>query len=298
MGGGSKGGGGSASGKVDYPKYMKVTHAQWLKGDTGDLIPEAIDIADEYSMAGLIKTRVSGDDHNPYLELISEDPDVYASIEAIDPSTYITDPGLYSTVWNAMHTTAKTKADALFDASIASEYAAMEDRQEETLLRGINRLSSGMAEIGAINSSAYLLGLSMLEQQHSRTMAAVSAELSLRKIDFISNAVAQLHTMLTTSIDTGRMRWLAAQEYQTQQLEYNVRSEMYPMELYQYGANLLAAISGANMGAGPMEKAPSKTMSALSGAMAGAAAGTAINPGYGTAIGAVAGGLMGYMAAS
>ena len=47
-------------------------------------------------------------------------------------------------------------------------------------LRGVNRLAGGMADINAVNSSAYILGLSMLESEYESTVATYQAELELR----------------------------------------------------------------------------------------------------------------------
>jgi len=93
-----------------------------------------------------------------------------------------------------------------------------------------------------------------------------------------------------------RIAIVAEYEEAGEQLEIDVKEALYPYELFTYGANLLAAPSGAAM----VPQKPSRGQTALSGALSGAAMGAvagaevgAIGGPMGMAIGAGIGALAG-----
>jgi hypothetical protein len=100
-------------------------------------------------------------------------------------------------------------------------------------------------------------------------------------------ALAQLTT------EANRIKIVAKGEENERNIKFDTLDATWDLEMYQYGANMLAAISGAT--SATVGKEPSTAASVLGGAASGAAAGTAIMPGWGTAIGAVAGGLAGLL---
>jgi len=96
---------------------------------------------------------------------------------------------------------------------------------------------------------------------------------------------------LTT--EANRIKIVAKGEENERNIKFDTLDATWDLEMYQYGGNMLAAISGAT--SGTIGKEPSTASSVLGGAASGAAAGTAIMPGWGTAIGAVVGGLAGLL---
>lgn len=114
-----------------------------------------------------------------------------------------------------------------------------------------------------------------------------SAELMLRnqiaRVEY-EKAVAQL------SVEAKRLHIVASKEETDQQYSFDDSDARWDMEVYQYGCNVLAAISGAAASVGKQK--PSAVQSALGGALSGAAMGAAI-PG----VGPLAGGILGAGAA-
>lgn len=94
---------------------------------------------------------------------------------------------------------------------------------------------------------------------------------------------------LTT--EANRIKIVAKGEENERNITFDKLDATWDLEMYQYGANMLASIAGATAATSGRE--PSTAQSVLGGAMSGAAMGSAIMPGMGTAIGAVAGGLAG-----
>lgn len=94
--------------------------------------------------------------------------------------------------------------------------------------------------------------------------------------------------------ETNRIKIVAKTEENERNIMFDSLDTTWDLEMYQYGNNVLASISGAASYATGGDE-PSKTQSALGGAMSGAAMGSAIMPGWGTAIGAVVGGVAGLL---
>lgn len=130
-------------------------------------------------------------------------------------------------------------------------------------------------------------------------------ELMLKREELISGNVRDIMQLVLSQleysktvahygIESNRIKTLIKREEQESQLEYASKDALWYLELYTYGANMLAAISGAattTKGGGP-----SKAQSAIGGGLSGAAAGAmmgSVVPGVGTVVGAVAGGLLG-----
>jgi len=89
------------------------------------------------------------------------------------------------------------------------------------------------------------------------------------------------------SLEANRIKIVAMKEQTDRDAALDEEDALWDLEVFQYGANVLAAISGGT--SSPKVKEPSALQSALGGAMSGAAAGWMIGGGYGAAIGAVIG---------
>jgi len=74
-----------------------------------------------------------------------------------------------------------TLADAnIADSVIDDLLTAFETSGDAAFLRGVGRFASGMSEIGAVNSSAFLLGLSIMESDRQNDLNKFRAEVKLR----------------------------------------------------------------------------------------------------------------------
>ena len=110
-------------------------------------------------------------------------------------------------------------------------------------------------------------------------------------------AVAQIgiwyESYARMEVEGRRIKIVATGEYNDRENAQTESNAMWDLEVFQYGANVLASVSGGVAGTKP--KKPDVAMRVLGGAMSGAAAGTMVSPGYGTIIGAVLGAAMGLM---
>jgi succinate dehydrogenase flavin-adding protein (antitoxin of CptAB toxin-antitoxin module)/uncharacterized membrane protein len=97
-------------------------------------------------------------------------------------------------------------------------------------------------------------------------------------------------------IESRRIKIVAKSEETANNLDIEAKDSRWDLESFQYGANMLAAISGGTQLAGKNETEINQTASTIGGALSGAAAGAQIGssyPPYGTAIGAGIGAIVG-----
>jgi hypothetical protein len=307
-GGGGSGGGGGSSGKVSWPTYLQNCHERWLL--TGIETNVSIDDAIEEAW-----------DNSPYVDVASYDPEdmILASqarfdatdtlISALDPI-----PDWESFVAEAI---AKVEADILSSAHLADAVDDFDQRQVPQLQRAIARTAAGMMDINAVMNSSFVQEIAWLESQHAQEVSRFNRELSLQqdnqRSQLIQWAVGELKTLHMHKIERSmaaaqlqaelnRVAIVAYKEETDREVELSVKHATWNLELWQYGANLLAAISGGTTGPGNPQQPVGSPISAMggtiSGAASGAMAGTAVLPGWGTAIGAVVGGAAGYLGSS
>lgn len=83
------------------------------------------------------------------------------------------------------------------------------------------------------------------------------------------------------SVEANRIKITALKEQADQDFAIDEHDAMWDLEVFQFGANVMAAIQGGTSN-NPI-KAPTKLQSAIGGAMSGAAAGAMVGTAYGTA---------------
>jgi hypothetical protein len=165
-----------------------------------------------------------------------------------------------------------------------------------------------MRDINAVMTSAFVLGRANIEAARGHDVAKYQADLRLKAFsdDALKLIDLKLRYQLAvaqTLTEQQRIAIVAQTEEEQANTEYAMKDALWDIELYQYGANLLAGIGGGTSVAGASKL--SKTQSTIGGALSGAAAGMALGamqgapfgPGVGTAAGAVIGGLAGYLSA-
>jgi hypothetical protein len=208
-GGGGSGGGGGSSGKVSWPNYLQDKHKQWLKDDSkGAHMTTAVRQA--FNNSPYVGFQV----FDPTTALASTDTR-FAAFTGVLPSNETTDwtaqvdaslseanaTGLFTTpetvaAWETNVNEAITKADAvtLFGTgSIDDLVEQFDQRQQIALQSAVGRFAAGMADIGAVNSSAYIWGLALMEIEHQRAVAEFSAGLTQEnrrdKIQFVDRGI-------------------------------------------------------------------------------------------------------------
>jgi len=302
---GGGGGGGGSSGRVDYPDYIKKTHAYWLVGEYAT-DPSAIigGVANDMDAA---KTSAGG---NPYAAAYAYDPT--ADMEDIE-SRYEDFNKIVSKLntelnWSQLADNVESQltSSVLSDNEIEALVTQFETEQRFNYNRAVNRFNAGMADINAVTSSAFTVGNALLEDELSRAVANFRSTLSfevqrqrynyvLQGIDSMMKAMSLRitadHTATHLYGEIKRLKTQFTREQYDMDLDISVKDATWDVMLYQHGANALSAAAGSAVSAAP-DKYPNSQVrwaAALSGAGAGAMAGSHFLGPAGGAIGAFLG---------
>lgn len=276
-----------------------------------------------------------GPDITAYEAVITAYAGILAGInDTADWSAFYTQAGTSIVLADATDTTdVDGITNAIIVADVDAFADSLDD---EIIAKVLPRFQSGMRDINAVVSSAFPIGQSIIESFRNREVAKHESGLrisaahknadielanetlhyDIKKINLLKNtelirsnlsaSEQMLRLMLQrisfedgymkTFIEGRRIKIVAEKEEVDVNLKINEADGLWDLEVFQHGANMLAAIGGGT--AMPKGKEPSQAQSVIGGAMSGAAAGTMISPGLGTAIGAVAGAAMAYMQTS
>lgn len=269
-------GGGGGSGAVSYPAYMQTIHNDWLDNTGVDTISSSItDVMD----AALGNSPFTG------LDAYDPDADVTAMIAAEDLLQDLVD--LLST-----GTTLDTLISNVLDESriddLVDEFEA--DAAARLVATILPRFRRGMQNINAVVSSAFVIGEAVIEAEQERNVNRYSAELHAKA--GIDNAIQVINLKLEYQriasqmlAEIYRYKIVAKKEETDVNADIDDKDAKWDLEVFQYGANLLASIGGGTAST----RGPTRAQSVLGGAMSGAAAGARI----GGTPGAIIGGILG-----
>lgn len=258
MGGGS--GGGSSSGAVDYPLYIKTIQADWLAATDPALATAPVDIDAGYDITSLLNSGFSG---NPWTGEGAFDPSAYTAdiLSAVD--TFNTDA-------SAAVTEYETYVDSLdTTTAVENELAAFD---------------LGMRNVNAVHSSSYVIGRTIIASGFIREKLAAKQTLMQFKTEIANKR-------MTMEMEANRLVIVALKEEHDMDHEIDKREALWNFEIYMRAANVLASIAGGTVQSGV--DGPSTMQSALGGGMAGAASGAMIGGMVGGPIGALVGGGLG-----
>jgi len=299
-GGGSSGGG--ASGKVDFPDYMKTWHGQALDHAGVDTVAS--------SVTDIINAALG---NSPFAGVNAYDPDAdITAYEAAIAGFDVLIAGIDEPVdWAALYTQAVASIDGVSNAEITADvvaFAAEQDDQLTTIV--LPRFESGMRDIGAVVSSAFAIGKSNIEGFRDRDVARHSSKIRLavvsdrgrlylegtsQMMQFLQAKYAWEESYMKTVIEGKRIKIVAKKEQTEVDMKIDEADSLWDFGVFRYGTNMLASISGSAVSE-DSEMKSNLLPSVIGGALSGAAAGTMIGgPGWGTAIGAVAGAGMAFL---
>ena len=280
-----KGGGGGGSGTVDYPAHMKAWHTMALDDGGADTLATSMTDVMDAAIGNSPWTAASA--YNPDLSLVE----------------MITATNNFETLVNLLSsgTTLDTLISNVLDQTrIDNKIAAYTiDLGARMLSEVLPRFEAGMRDINAVVSSAFVIGRALIEENNDRQVAKFSADLNMKSfsddaIQVIGLKLQYQQAVTQTIVETNRIKIVAKKEQNDMDIDINDSDAKWDLEVFQYGANLLASIGGGTALA--QKSGASKTQSVLGGAMSGAAAGAMVGsavPGIGTAVGAVVGGVLG-----
>lgn len=208
-----------------------------------------------------------------------------------------------------------TAVQNLVDGSkITDATTAFENSQLPKFMRGVGRFAAGMADSNSTMSSAFIIGLAMLEEEFGRQVSDFEANLTnqlynslvttslqdyLRAqvlrvqnkdtmviqgsqviLDLEKTKESLLNQLTSIKVDLERLIIVAEKEKVDAQLDIDYQGAKFDLDVFNYGGNMLASPSGSAVYAPPQV---SRAQSALSGALSGAS--------IGASIGASAGGI-------
>jgi len=333
--GGSSGGGGGGSGVVDYPDYMRTFHEGTLgAGGMGvETMTAAIAAAYGASPWAGITAYDPAADVVAYELTLTNFSNILAGLDdAVDWTAFY---ALASATVAVADIPDTTDVDGITEALIDADVDAFADSlDDEITIKVLPRFQSGMLDINAVSSSAFVLGAAVIEGFRNRELAKHESALRLtaatknadvgveneklhlevdkvnvsKDLEAVKNNLSASDQMIRmmlqriswyegymkTSIEGSRIKIVANKEEVDVNMKIAEADGLWDLEVFQHGANLLSAIGGGTATPGA-GKGPSQTQSVIGGALSGAAAGSMIMPGWGTAIGAVLGAASGFM---
>jgi len=288
-GGGSSGGGGGGSGVVDYPAHMKTWHNRTLDHMGVDTVTS--------SMTDIINVALGTD---PYVGTLAYDPDteltsMFTAIDDLDTMVALlsSGTGLDDIIANVL-------SDTRIDNAVTEFSLDLADRLTSEV---IPRFESGMRDINAVVSSAFVIGRGIIETGQARQVSKYSADLHMKMfsdtaLNLVTLKLQYQHIVSHLLVETNRLKIVAKKEETDTQLDIDESAATWDLNVFQHGANLLASIGGGVLVPNEVKKPskPSDASQAIGGALAGAATGAMIGsvvPGIGTVTGALVGAALG-----
>lgn len=279
-----KGGGGS-SGQVDFPAYMKRIHEDWMDDTGTDTIESSVTDAMNSALGS-----------SPFASSAAYDPDT----DLTSMTGYVTDFKTLVDLLSSGTTLDTLVSNILDDTNITAQAAAFDDDLSDQLDANVYpRFEAGMRDINSVMSSAFVIGRAVIEDGRVRESAKFLAGLRYKAsgddaLRLIALKLQYQQTLTQFGVETGRIKIVAKTEEEIQNTKYDESDAKWDMEVFQYGSNVLASISGAAHYV-PDKAASNKMQSAIGGALSGGAAGGMMGGPWGAGIGAVlgaAGGLL------
>lgn len=305
------GSGGGASGTVVYPDYMEDIHVDWLTGGTTASPAPSLSTTMEAVMDSAL-----GASGNPYTGEVAYDPDtdIATMQNAVTASKTKVDAQSPEADWASFYDTVYAKVNTLsgLETEVSDSVAKFEANQRKRHLQALARLSAQMADINAVGSSQYIMGMALLEAEYASNVDEFESRMRITLKDkqnilvqqIALQATQQVMSLYSRSIETdigmtqaqlevSRMKVIAKGEETSYNMDMAVREGLWDLEVFTHGAGLLASITGA---ARVVPDKPSRGRSALSGALGGASIGAKVGGGMGALIGGGIGGLAGLFA--
>jgi hypothetical protein len=292
----------TTAGRVDFPDHMKTVHQDWLNQTGSDTVTS--------SMVDLMNAAFAT---NPYTGKTSYDPSTKVTamdnavaalntrVDALSPTTDVI----------AAFTSARSEVDTniLSTTYLDNDIDAMGDILDDQINNKVLPLfQSGLRDIGASMTSAFRVGEAIILGMRNRDLAKYGTDLYMKMHAQRNDMIGRIADMILQqtiggielekgvthyAIEAARLGIVAEKEQNDTTTALAVGLGKWPLETYQHGANLLAAIGGGTAipgsSGGATAATASQGQSALGGALAGAAIGGQVGGGWGAAIGGLLG---------
>ncbi|KKN73954.1 hypothetical protein LCGC14_0395190 [marine sediment metagenome] len=345
----SSNGGGSVSGAISHQATLLAFVEEMLNDKTADSLDNSI--VDLVNAAHTTNPydAVTSFNPNTALTLIADSPltrmnEQYAAaktlvdgiVEETDWASYVVaavakftsyeDIDFLDNLDTAIAGLLVSVESALSSSSITSMVTAFENNKKTRFLRDVGLWSGGMADINAVHTSSFIIGLALQQIEFSNSVDQYERELKgniymklvtsgidahvkahvvqlNNKDNLITQAPSlmaslnQLKTQLVTDlakikVDVERMTIIAKKEQEDRQVAIDVDEALWDMEAMLYAGNILSSITGSTTGR-QIPQTPSTAQSVLGGALTGASIGSKFGV-PGVIAGATAGAVLGW----
>jgi len=310
-------GGGSASGRVDYPEYMKTFHGVALDNSGVDTISVSLADAMNYALDGSspYSSAVTLSAGDVLLGTGNAITDFGAPFDALAAYTGLNFDTLFTTYTNnALLSAFVSSKTTRIAALISAESALLDDDINTSTLP---QFKAGLRDIGAVMSSAFVIGEANIWSGKAKALAKtdaiirweaekVHAELVVKLDDFAArtaiNYIEVKKGIAAMSADFAKLYATMHSELLDFDLENEAKDKLWDLKVFQYGGNFLGSIAGSAVATDKGDAKAQRLAGTMSGTMAGAGlgymaayatVGASAGP-MGAAIGAVVGGVAGY----
>lgn len=288
-----------ASGAIDYPDFQEDIQVDWLTGGTKATPAPSLSVTLESVMdTGL------GTGGNPYQDESPYDPtfDVERGQGRFEEADALAKELSPVGDWEKFADAAAAKLDTIFvlEDEITNEVNNFEKNIRRRRSREISRWAGGMADINAVESSQFVIGMALREGEVTSEVNEFETKLRLEfkrsKVLAVLQGISDITRIMLFKVDSNksmtqlqneinRVNIIARKEQRDRQIEIDSLQATWDLEVFQYGMSMLGSLGG---GGAQGVKGLSKSESALSGAATGASIGAELG-----VPGAIAGGLIG-----
>lgn len=280
------GGGGGSSGRVDFPEYMKDWHGIALDDGGVDVLNTSItDVMNASLGSSPFIGAVAYDPDTPVAAMIGAPDDLGTLVDLLSAGT-----GLNTLINNVLD-------EGRIDDAV-TEFS--EDLGNRLTVEVLPRFEAGMRDINGVLSSAFVIGRAVIEDGQTRQVAKYSADLHLKAFSDDAIKIIQMkldfqRVVSSLIIEANRLKIVAKKEEADGNLKIDESDALWDLEVFKYGGNLLASISGATIST-QKHQGSSTAQSVIGGGLSGAAAGALIGMEtgwWGGPAGAIGGAILG-----
>lgn len=276
------GGGGGSAGKVEYPPHITTAHSDWLDNTGADTMTQSIVDLMNAAIGSSPYTALSAyDPSTPISSMISAIGDLESLVALLSSGTTL--DTLISSV--------------LDDSRVENDIDAFANQLDAQLTATVYpRFEAGMRDINAVVSSAFVIGRAVIEEGRDREVAKYGTSLRLKAFGDDAIQVIQLKMKFQLAVsqltaEVNRMKIVALKEQTDRDADLDDLDARWDLEVYQHGANVMAAPGGGTA----IPKGKGMAASMLGGALSMGAMGAMAGPALGLTapIGLAAGALLG-----
>ena len=263
-------GSGGSSGKVDYPEYIKTIHQELLDDFATDSLTT--------SLVEIFNTTIGGT--SPYASYVTNlDPNLALTFGSTDSLT----DKIFVTLQNFLSVDFDTKYANYQAGSTVAELidAVSTTLDDEIDLNILPKFQANLRSMGAINSSAFVIGESLIWD--SKVKALAKERLTIESlgiqnrelaIKIVNQYIEFKKTCSLASAEIAKYYYSLKGEIDNHYAEMGSKDATWDLELFTHIEKGIACINGSAVSQGV--KGMSKIGAGLTGALAGAATGAMI----------------------